>query len=123
MITQLWDPNDALELGIPHSEYSRFFMYQDKGRRVFISISQMGDTLVCHVAADRKGKRILRKAILQTAQYLFMTYPKIKQLVSHSYMNSMKNLTRKCGFEFLMAVKDKAADDGEIHILRLARNS
>lgn len=122
MITQMWDPTPAMELGIPHNDLSLFYMYQSEGKIAYISITQMGDSLVCHVAADRKGKRILRTAIKQCAQYFFMTYPHIKQLVSHSYMKSMKNMTRKCGFEHILTVPWRDAHNGEIEILRLARS-
>lgn len=122
MITQLWNPEEAIELNIPRSKSSLFYSFQDEGRRVFFSVSQFGDTLVCHVAADRKGKRVLRKAIKQAAQYFFMTFPSANQIVSHSYMRSMKNMTRKCGFELLLTVPSEKADGGEFEILRLARN-
>lgn len=121
MITQLWDPEDAHELNIPYSKHSLYYAFQDEGKRVFFAVSQIGDSLVCHVAADRKGKRILRKAINQAAQYFFMTFPTINQIVSHSYMKSMKNMTRKCGFELLLTVESEKADNGEFEILRLAR--
>lgn len=122
MITQMFDPTPALELGIPHSEFSLFYMYQREGKIVYVSITQMGDSLICHIAAERKGKQILRIAIKQLAQYLFMTFPAIKQLISHSYMKSMKNMTRKCGFELMLTVPSRYAHNGEFEILRLARS-
>lgn len=121
MITQLWNPEDALLLDIPHNKNSIFFMYQDDGKKVFFSVTQLGDTLVCNIAANRKGKRILRRATNQMAQYLFFSYPEVKQLASHAFMNSQKNMTIKCGFEFVMAVQSEDADDGEFHVSILSR--
>lgn len=121
MITQLWNPEEAEDLGIPCSSASLFYRWQSEGRSVFFSIAQMGDSLICHVAADRKGKRALRTAINQMAQYFFMTFPEAKQIISHSYMNSMKNMTKKCGFELLLSVESEKAEGGEFEILRLVR--
>ena len=88
----------AEELSLPHSEKSRFMSLIIGGGEVIVSYSKYGDTLDCHIAANRQGKRLLRVATKSIAKALFLLYPEINKITATITKNSVTNLVKKCGF-------------------------
>ena len=127
MIVQLWDKSEALKLGIPRERKSLFFKWQYDGLPVYFAINQWGSeeygyALECHVAAEGRAKRKLRTAINQMAQFCFSSFPNIDKIVSYSYKNSMKNMTKKCGFKLIATLEDEQADNNQIELLMRFRD-
>jgi len=103
MICQLWDHSKPISMGIPHTDRSAFYSWKGK---VFFSATMRGDTLDCHVAAKGRNKLLLREAINQFCQYMFLTYSQCNKIAACVKMKSVRNLCLKCGFVKIADIND-----------------
>ncbi len=100
---------------LPISKNGLAYKWDDGFGVVYFSVSQSGDTLICHIMASRKARNRIRIASLQFTNYLFSTYPCANKVVAHAFKSSVKNMCKKIGMEMILSVpKSKNCKSFEI---------
>lgn len=93
MITEI-AAADAPEM--PGNENHLYYSWNDE---VYFSATKHGEALSIHIAADRRGKRGLRRALNEFCEWLFQHYAWCKVIIGMVGPQSIVNLGLKCGFE------------------------
>lgn len=99
--------------GLPTNENHLQFKWVEPGRNVCASMTRLGNGASCHFTADWKGVCKLETAIREWCDFVFSSFPWCDMIISKATMESVIDLIKKCGFEFVKSFKEF-----EFYILR-----
>ena len=84
-------------LGLPTSDNHINVEWVGEGRVLF-SMTQLGDALSCHFAADKAGLRWIKQAIEEFCSCAFSWFGWCKMIIAAINKPSVERIVRKCGF-------------------------
>lgn len=84
-------------MGLPCNENHLVFRWTNHDCKILFSCAEKQDGLSCHFASDKKGLRLLKKAINEWCDFVFSStdYTKILAVTGKESIN---RLIKKCGF-------------------------
>lgn len=99
MLHEITDREEAKRLHLPMNENHRVLQWGDK--QTFVSYTKKGDAISIHLAADRNGKRHLRKAVNAFCELVFQDFEWCRMVIGVIGPKSILNMSKKCGFELI----------------------
>lgn len=70
-------------------------------RRIIFSMTQQGNALSCHFAANKNGLRHLKTAINDFCEWAFRQYSWCRMIMAVIKKTSVERLVKKCGFKYV----------------------
>jgi len=101
---------DSDLLGLPTNS-NHINVEWDGPGKVLFSMTRRGDGLSCHMAADKKSLRMIKRAINEFCDWAFNKYDWCRVIMAVTEYPSIGRILTKCGFVFLDR-NDKAAAYG-----------
>lgn len=86
-------------MGLPKNDDHLVFRWNNPDCKVLFSVTRRGDAASCHIASDKAGLRLLKKAIEEWCLYVFWLWDWCKMITAQIARPSIRRLVECCGFE------------------------
>lgn len=83
------------------STYKVIKWTNENNKKVFVSFTRKGASIVAHIAAERKSRKYLRKAVNEVCESFFMLYDWCNVIIGVIDQRSVSNLVYNCGFKLI----------------------
>lgn len=94
-------------LGLPTND-RHINVEWDRPERILFSMTQRGDSLSCHFAADPKALRYIKQAINEFCRWAFSLFRWCKMIIAVIEKPSVERIVKKCSFFKIGTIDDKA---------------
>lgn len=110
MIYDVHDIEHPLSLGLCYDENHRVYGWSDGDHTVYFSGCFHGKVMSIHIAAEKDSRVSLRDAVEDFCESIFNAYTDCVAIVGAIKPQSVINLAKKCGFEYLVHVETESGD-------------
>lgn len=94
------------DLNVPRDDNHLIFEWNKDGSRVVFSVTEVGDSLNCHYAAEKHSLRKMKEAVVDMEAWLFDQYKWCKMITAYVLLPSVGRMLKKLGY-FAFGQNDK----------------
>lgn len=98
MIEDVNDLTEVKKLNLYLNENTRVVKWSKADKSVYVSFSKRGKAIIAHIAARRKNRKYLRKAVNDICNAFFLLYDWCQIVIGVIDKQSVLNLVYNCGF-------------------------